>query len=96
MIFFIGEIKLYGDIYLQYRVKNMYYIFKFTCWSTAGKTKKVSLKSAAKGLNLAKIRAVGSYKIDHQWFGWEYLGEDIPKQKEEIQKIQTEQLSLAL
>ena len=70
MIVFVNMIGLFGNSYLQFKIDNEFYIYKFYCDSAAQKIKYMSQFSPAKALNQAKKKSHSWWKQNSIWDGW--------------------------
>ena len=70
MITFVNMIGLLGNSYLQFKIEDEYYIYKFCCETTAQKIKYMVQFSSGKALNQAKKKANSWWKQSSEWNGW--------------------------
>ena len=71
---YIGHIELFGNHYLQFKIRNEYYIYKFYCESVFRKTEQILKFSNWKALNQAKKKCHSWWVQTKQWHGWEPEG----------------------
>lgn len=84
---FVGCTELFGNYYLQFKIHNEFFIYKFYCESVLRKTEQIIKFSTWKALNQAKKKNQGWWKQNTQWHGWdpEKIKLDVPLVRKQLE-----------
>ena len=86
MINFVNLITVYGNHYLQFKIKDKFWVYKFCARNQARKYMFMAQKySVNKALNLAKKNCVDSFSLLTEWDGWYTPEMDKEDEQKELQ-----------